>query len=213
MTQPRDYDRLVRLIASRGIEVVAPVGHRRDLHALRGLRTVDDEAHDVERVVTAIDPSVVAGHSRGALVAWIVAGARPDGGVIAVDPVIGDVRRGPAARFDPRRAPGHVLVVGAERPGRCAPTGFDDRTVAAATPPNHRFPTMPGTHAILPMGHADLLDPFARFVGGLLCGGNTDPALVRATVAALIGSAALGHPSVDAVGGHLPTVEWIVARA
>jgi pimeloyl-ACP methyl ester carboxylesterase len=207
MTSPASYSRLLDHVASHGIDVHAPVGHRRSFATLRGRRTVLDEVDDIERVATAVGANVIGGHSRGGQVAWRVASRTGVDGVVAVDPVDGEGKPGRSAPVVAPPTPScPVLVVGTVGGGRCAPAGRDHRVFAggasSTSPP--AFPSLPGRHAVVDMGHADLLDPVARRLGGLVCGGVRAGGAVRATLAGLLVTAVTG----SSVGeGPLP-VTW-----
>lgn len=198
MAQPSDYSRLLAEVASHGIDVIAPVGHRRGYGALSGRRTVDDEVHDLIAVLDEIGPATLGGHSRGAQVAWIVASMADDPrDIVAIDPVDGGGRHPTGPHATVGRGPrGASVVVGTKAGGRCTPSGSDHHEFAASSVRggSTAFPGLPGTHLIIDMGHADILDPIPRFAGRLICGGRPLPECARRTVARILVSALTGAP-------------------
>lgn len=189
---PRDYATMLTHVASHGIGVLAPVGHRRGPTALRGTFTPRDEAARVAPIMDTVGDSAVGGHSRGGQVAWLVAAGTPVEAVVAVDPVDGTRRSGtdPDVTRSPATWTAPTLVIGAAVGGRCAPDGRNHAAFAAAAPAGSR-------HVLVPMGHADLLDGRMRTIGRWLCPGVRDAAVIPRVVAGLIVAHLLGEAIDD----------------
>jgi hypothetical protein len=72
------------------------------------------------------------------------------------------------------------MVVGAGLGGRCAPNTVNHEHFARNGPAETVHVTLPG------MAHGDLLDDRPARVARLLCGGGTNPAPQRATLARVV---------------------------
>lgn len=184
---PDDYRGLLSHIASHGIRVVAPIGHRRTPAVLLGRPGISDEAEAILGLVDRLDAPWVAGHSRGGQVAWLVAARAAVSGVVVVDPVDGEGRRGEKPTATARRATWDVptTVIGAVLGGRCAPRHRNHERFASAAPDG-------SSHLVVEMGHADLLDGRVRTLGRLVCPGVDDPGPIPRTVGGLVVAAVRG---------------------
>lgn len=192
----RTYDVLLSHLASHGFVVVAPQMYPADGIPL-GKPWAAWEAEDAEQVAgwtvrhaaavmgsaSSGAPLLLAGHSRGGKVAWLVAknGRVPLSGLLGVDPVDGTGAALLAAQEEalPAEVEGlpRSLVIGMALGGSCAPEGdnyqhFHDRT------------SLPTRLAVVAgHGHGDMLDPEVGTGGLCLEGPEKDKA--RATVAGL----------------------------
>jgi len=183
LVAPQAYTALLGPIADRGYRVVVPRLVRPGPRLLLGGVPIAAEAERAAAVVAALagagaGPVWIGGHSRGGAVAWAVAaGPTPVAGVVVVDPVAGGGPPWAGAPAPPPLPDGRpALVVGAAIGGRCAPAGRNHLRFAAAAPQAEHV-------VVADCGHADVLDDRSARRGRRLCGGGTDPARARATVA------------------------------
>lgn len=188
MVSPWSYRSLFASIVSDQTSIVAPQMYRRGPGPLIGRPSAIQEAEHgvqvVDHVIATRHPDEVwlAGHSRGGQVAWRVAEHVGPDGVIAIDPVDGAGRRPTAlaAAAEPATFTARTLVIGAGVGGKCAPDVVNHRHFAAAAPPG-------STHTVIAsMGHGDMLDDRPAKASRRMCGGSTDAAHERSTVANLV---------------------------
>jgi pimeloyl-ACP methyl ester carboxylesterase len=185
------YRELLAPVAAAGTTVDVPELYRRGISALTGRVAVSDEAAAAADVVRAEATRrgrgrvFLAGHSRGGQAAWLAAellvGTGLPAGLVLVDPVDGEGRRPltPVVARRPATFTCPTVVVGAGRGGRCAPSPVNHRVFATAAP--H------ARHVVLDdLGHADMLQGWARTIGRWLCPGAADPDLGREACSAVL---------------------------
>lgn len=199
MTRNEAYRQLLSHLASHGFVVVAPQMYEPGLAALLGHPSAAEETLASAQVLSWVSDGLaatlgyspassrlgLAGHSRGAKVAWLVLVADPSRvqAVAGVDPV--DGRGGPLgnqARVvqDSLAFSLPALVIGAGLSGNCAPAGDNHEQFYAASRP-------PAWHILIPdAGHADMLDESTAILATRLCPGGSNRAAVRQLTAGLL---------------------------
>ncbi len=181
--RPKQYTDLLTPLAGLGLNLLIPNLHKNWRQELSGAFTAEEES----RVAVPVVQDQIrqgrkvwlAGHSRGAQVAWRAAESLELEGLILIDPVDSDGRhvRPTVTVRDPdfELAP---LTIGAGLGGRCAPAGVNHEAFAARAS---------GPHLVLPKcGHADMLNDPARKVARRICPGGPDPDAQRSTLADLL---------------------------
>ena len=139
------------------------------------------EALLIKRLAQDMGAKMIGGHSRGAQVAWRVAGMQPMDKLFLIDPVDGSGPNPQTAKaaLNPASFTADTLVIGAQYGGRCAPDKVNHRLFARMAPPDSE-------HVVLPMGHLDVMDSNAHRLGRWLCGSGKEPDLMRKKTADLI---------------------------
>lgn len=183
-------DGLAQHIAGYGILVVAPQMVAPGPAALLALPSVEEEAAAALRLTRwildgglhrqlgiggPVPPLVVAGHSRGGGVAWMMsARERRIRGVVGIDPVSTSVR--PALP----RPLARTLVLAAGVEGPCAPIGRRHERFAVSR-------SAGDVHLLVcELGHADVLDGTAAKLAGFICGSGRRHADAKRTCGGLV---------------------------
>jgi len=218
MARNTAYSALLTHLATHGFVVVAPQMYEPGLSVLFGNPTAQEEAvkaAELLRWLPAGLPAVLgyspqtarlglAGHSRGAKVAWLVltraaAAAQdttdsaseeppvavdlPCRAVAGVDPVDGrGGPRGNQARVVQGTFPFELptLVIGCGLAGACAPAGDNHEQFYAASRP-------PAWHVVIAdAGHADMLDDGPALAASLVCPSGPNRAAARQAMAGLL---------------------------
>lgn len=199
VTRNQAYRELLSHLASHGFAVVAPQMYEPGLAALLGKPTAAEEAQRAAQVLDWLPAGLaatlgyapaasrlgLAGHSRGAKVAWLVLAQDPSRAqaVAGVDPVDGrGGPRGNQARVveGPFEFNLPALVIGTGLGGSCAPAGENHEQFYAASRP-------PAWHVVIPgAGHADMLDEASATAARAVCAGGPDRAAARRVTAGLL---------------------------
>jgi len=218
MARNRAYSSLLAHVATHGFVVVAPQMYEPGLPVLFGSPTAQEEAAKAAELLQWLPtglPAILgysphtarlglAGHSRGAKVAWLVltraaaaAQANDDNAsealpvgvdlpcraVAGVDPVDGrGGPRGNQARVVQGTFPFELptLVIGCGLAGNCAPAGDNHEQFYAAS-------RAPAWHVVIPdAGHADMLDDGPALAASLVCPSGPNRAAARQAMAGLL---------------------------
>lgn len=199
VTRNDSYDEILRHVASHGLLVVAPQMYPPGPAALLGRPTAAEETRCAAAVLDWLpghlagaagvavrcDLLGLAGHSRGAKVAWLVLAAdhgraRAIAGVDPVDGRGGPLGNQPRVADRPLELPVPTLVIGTGRGGDCAPAGDNHEQFYAAS-------AAPAWHIVAPeSGHADMLDEDAAAAAVLVCPGGPDRAGTRRLAGGLL---------------------------
>jgi dienelactone hydrolase len=180
---PVSYRALLAPVAEAGMRVVVPLLVPRGPRLALGRVSPEQEAERAVELVQRLagdGPIALAGHSRGGLVAWLAAAARPPARLAVVDPVAGG---GPPWRPATRPVglvPGLApLIIGCGVGGPCAPTGRNHQVFADSTPD--------AVHVVVEdAGHADVLDGRFAALGRRVCSSGSDPGAARRRISALL---------------------------
>jgi chlorophyllase len=192
MTRNSAYDEILQHVASHGFVVVAPQMYAPGIGPLLGNPTAVAEAELAEKVVSWISKRLhdaigfdartdrigIAGHSRGAKVAWLLAAADPGrflaiAGVDPVDGAGGPLGNQPRVVQETFAFSIPALVIGTELGGSCAPNGDNHVQFYAAS-------QSPAWQVVaLNQGHADMLDEAEAKAASAFCASGPDRAGMR----------------------------------